>query len=170
MRLRAFLVIFVLFFLEISVQNILLDQAPALVIIGIVFFALTDGPVAGFALGAWAGFLFDLLGTGKLGYEMALFAAIGAGCGYLSNVLFRDGFWTQMLLPAGLNIIVQLFNLIWFRRLSGRPINLFVLKEAWDISSLFLTVFASPVVFFLLKNLVRRRRTTRPKVSTQALR
>jgi rod shape-determining protein MreD len=168
MRLRAFLAIFILFFLEISTQNILSDQAPALVLIGVVFFALTDGPVAGFALGAWAGFLFDLLGTGKLGYEMVLFSAMGAACGYLSNVLFRDGFWTQMFLPAGLNILIQLFNLIWFRRLSGRPINWFVLKEAWDVSSLFLTAFSSPVIFFFLKQTVRRRRPARPKVPAQA--
>ncbi len=164
----AFLWISVLFFLQIAAQPIFFDQTPPLVLIGIIFFALSGGPMVGLLTGALAGFLLDLLGTGPLGYEMVVFASAGAFCGFFSNILFRDGLVTQLFVPTAMNFMIQLCNLILFRHLYGRPVYWSVLKEAWDVSSFFLTLFLSPFLFAFLRSVTRssspRRVKARPQV------
>ena len=140
-----------LFFFQIAAQGIFFDQTPSFVLIGVIFFALSRGPMNGFLAGLFGGFLIDLLGIGKMGYESMIFSCVGLICGYLSTFLFRDSLWTQLTVPSLANYLVQLSSLLWFGRLAGRPFQWGIFVDAWNAPGVFLTFFLSPFVFLFLR-------------------
>ncbi len=99
-RIRAFLWVFALFLLQNALNGMFPGKTPPLLAVGVVFFALTEGPSFGLAIGCFAGVFLELFAVGKLGTEIATMGSLGALCGFASTKLFRDSLLTQLLLPA----------------------------------------------------------------------
>ena len=94
---------------------------------GVIFFALTEGPIFGAVLGCFAGFLLDILGAGKLGGSMALFSLVGILAGFSSTKIFYDSLFTQILLPIFCQYMICAGRVYFFiMKLLLRPSDDFV--------------------------------------------
>ena len=151
-RLFAFFWIAALFLTQEMSGFIFPRWAPPFVLIGVLFYALTEGPVFGAVAGCFAGFFFDILGVGKLGGSMAILSGIGAISGLSASKIFYDGFLTPLLLPAAANYLLCFFSLLFYENPAqgkGLPLGLF--RESLILSQPFLTALVSPAVFSFLK-------------------
>ena len=126
-------------------------------LIGVMFYALTEGPVFGAVIGCFAGFLLDVLEVGKLGGSMALFSALGALTGFSASKIFYDGFLTQLLLPVIGNYFLCFFSLLFYGNLSdaGAP-SFGLFRESLTLSQPLLTALVSPAAFSFLKKVGRK--------------
>lgn len=150
-----------MFFLFL-VQNTIHDAFPGSVLpfllAGVIFFALTEGPIFGAVLGCFAGFLLDVLGVGKLGGSMALFSLAGIIAGFSSTKIFYDSLFTQSLLPVFCQYLICAVSLFFVKRLpQGEGADLGILKEALFLSQPWFTVVVSLGVFSFLKKVANPR-------------
>jgi cell shape-determining protein MreD len=138
-RLKAFFWVFALFLVQNALNGFLPGKTPPLLAVGVVFFALTEGPSFGLAIGCFAGVFLELFAVGKLGAEIAAMGSLGALCGFASTKLFRDSLLTQLLLPA------SALALLSFARaaVTGQPAS-----SAWDLAW---AAAVSPFLFAFLK-------------------
>ena len=148
------------------VQNTLHYVFPQIVLpfllSGVIFYALTEGPVFGAVIGCFAGFLLDILGTGKIGGSMAIFSLIGVFTGFSSTKIFYDSFFTQALLPMLSQYAVYVLNLFFIKTFTGvENADLAILKEAFFLSQPWFSILASLTVFSFLKK-VSMPRHSRP--------
>lgn len=97
-------------FLLLLLQNLLhfiFPQIPfPFLLIGLIFYALSEGPFFGLILGCYAGFFLDLFGLGRIGPQIMLFGALGMFAGWSASTLFRDSWPTQVLFPAAANLVL----------------------------------------------------------------
>lgn len=114
-RAWAFVWILALFLAENFLQFLVPGLRAPLMLIGVVFYALYEGPQFGLWIGLAAGLLMDLYGTAKFGPEMAIHGALGVLCGYSASKLFRESLLTQMALPALATYLLYLANAVFFR-------------------------------------------------------
>ena len=159
-QLTGFLWMVFLFLIQETFSDVFWRLHPPLLLIGVIFYAMTEGPIFGAVIGCFAGFLLDILGVGKLGISMAIFALIGALSGFSSAKIFYDSLFTQISLPVLGQFFVCLVNLFFVKAPAGPEI----LKEAFFMSQPWLVVLVSPAVFLFLKKIsfVRHeRRKTR---------
>ncbi len=125
---------------------------PPLMLIGVIFYALTEGPIFGAVIGGYAGFLLDILEVGKLGGSTAIFSGLGVLAGFSASNIFYDSLLTAFLLPALSNYFLCFFSLLFYRNLpqtEGLSIDLF--RESLMLSQPILTAVVSPITFSFLK-------------------
>lgn len=138
----AFFLIFFLFLVQNGAQNLFHRNAPPFVLIGVVFYALSEGPGFGFFIGCYAGLFLEIFTVGKMGTQMMTLGAVGAASGMVSSKIFGDSLATQLFLPAaayGLSLMVHLPS--WRGAVTPAQIGL--------------TVFFSPLVFWFLRQCPR---------------
>lgn len=166
-RFLAFIWIFLLFLIQNGFDFMLAHSLPPLLVIGIIFYALVEGPLFGLVIGAYAGFFLDLFGIGKIGNEMILFSVLGVLSGLASSKLFRESLLTQLLLPTLGNYFASLMNLVLFKiKIQEAWFDAALLGEAFMPWHLLLTAALSPILFSVLKNVsfvkAERRRAWGP--------
>lgn len=148
----AFIWIFALFLFQNTLIFIWPGWVPPLLVTGVIFYALTEGPLFGLILGCFAGFFLDLMGVGPLGAEMAVFGILGFVCGSASSKVFRDSAIVQALLPAAGYYLVNSLNLLLFHLKNGdsiAPLTLF--GSALDWPQIIFIAGSSPFIFSFLK-------------------
>jgi rod shape-determining protein MreD len=157
----AFFWIFFLFLFQNATHFIFFSEVPALLLTGIIFFALREGPLFGFIIGIWAGFFLDLFGLGGLGVNMFLLGVMGALSGKLASKIFWDSIFAKILLPPLVEYGTHLSALVFFKmRLEEEWLNGRLFWEALSPLNLVLTAVFAPLVFsFLAKvSFVKSRR------------
>lgn len=152
-RLAAFFWIFLLFLLQNAIGLAFPDILPALVIIGVVFFALAEGPGFGFILGCYAGIFFEIFGVGRIGFEILFFSLLGFVSGSSAATIFRDGWFAKIVFPAVAVYIASFFHLAIAKIGAEEAIGPFLLIESFSWPVLFWTVALSPPLFFLLRKI-----------------
>lgn len=161
-RLFAFFSIGMLFLVQNSLNYLFYLKAPALVLIGLLFYALSEGPLFGALLGLWAGFLMDLFGAGRPGFWMGAFAATGYFSGVISSKVFQDGLLTQIALPVGALYCVTFAEAWVLRSQSGEGAGFGLAVAAFLPWPLLVTALCSPWLFSYLRRWTpnaRRRRS-----------
>ena len=162
-RLSAFIWIFFLFL----AQNTFLSSwpsrsFPALLVTGTVFYGVFEGPVFGLFAGLYAGFFLDVLGTGRLGIEAAVWGTLGLLAGLVSAKIFRESFFTRFLLTPLAGYTAALSNLAVLKcTMPEERLDFSVLGEAFHFWELAFTACLAPLVFGLLKRvsfIPKRRR------------
>jgi rod shape-determining protein MreD len=151
-----------LFFIQNFFDLLFPGMAPALVLIGVVYFALRGGPVAGLIFGAYAGALIELYGQGSLGFYIAAWAAAGLGAGYLSRQVFPDSLVAEILIPGAASYLLCLAELFYRQLGEGGAFPWWGLVEALQPATLVSTILSSLILFSWLRKLPARRRRTRP--------
>lgn len=80
----------------------------------VVCLGMFEREIAGAALGLFAGILWDgVSGLGD-GYNALFFAAVGACCGLLINVLMRNHLLTALILSAAANLLYVSLYVLFF--------------------------------------------------------
>ncbi len=157
-RLAAFFWIFVLFLVQNSIVYLFPEKAPALVLIGVLYYSLFEGAASGFAAGAWGGLLLDLFSQGRPGFFMAAFALSGGLCGAASSKIFEDSWLTEILLPS-----VSLYCIFFVEHLvlqmqSGETSIASAFSNAFLFWPLFTTAVCAPWIFTRLRKISPRQR------------
>ena len=148
----SFIWIFFLFLIQNTLDTVFACPLPPLLLIGVIFYALTEGPFFGFVIGCAAGFFLDLFGIGRIGTEMVFFGTLGALSGLAAAKIFRESLLTQILLPTLSHFIATFCNLLIFKMMLHEEWALFDLfKEALLNPQLLLTAALSPFIFRFLK-------------------
>jgi cell shape-determining protein MreD len=149
---RAFVCLFALFLAQNAAQYVFPESTPPLVLIGLLFFALSGGPLYGLALGLFAGIFFEIFGIGKMGLQMAVFGVLGASAGALSSKIFRESLFGEILLPAAANYFAAVANCLILKTLLEADPDLWsALGEAFSWRQLILTLLFSPLIFSALR-------------------
>ncbi len=138
-RLEAFFWVFVLFLLQNVLNGLFPGKTPPLLAVGVVFFALTEGPSFGLAIGCFAGLFLELFTVGRFGTEIAAMGSLGALCGFASTKLFRDSLLTQLLLPSSALALLSFVRM----SITGQP--------ASTVSDLIWAAASAPFLFAFLK-------------------
>lgn len=150
-RILAFLWIFIFFLLQNGLQFVFPDRAPLLLLIGVVFYGLSEGPVFGFCLGLYAGFFMDIFGVGKLGLQITFFGLLGLLSGCAKSKVFSESLPTAILFPAIAYYLLLCLNFIttriFFEGGAEAPV---VFREALSIQALILMAVLSPFIFSFL--------------------
>ncbi len=137
------------------VQNtlsfIFLDSLPPLLLIVVIFYALSEGSSFGFLAGCWAGFLVDLFGVGQLGYGMAVYGFIGVASGFIALKIFRDSVFTKFILPGLATYAATLLSLMVARFSAQEAVTTGILVEAFFWPHLLGVIVISPFLFSFLK-------------------
>ena len=158
-KVLAFLWIFIFFLLQNSLQFALPERAPLLLLIGVVFYGLSEGPLFGFLIGLYAGFFMDIFGVGKLGLQMSFFGSLGLLSGYAKSKVFSESLLTAILFPALAYYLLFCLNFIATRIFfEGEAEAPAVFREALSIPALILMAVVSPFVFSFLHRFSLRRR------------
>ncbi len=122
-------------------------------LIGVIFYALSEGPVFGFSVGCFAGFFMDLLGATRIGPQMLAFGTMGLLVGGSASTVFRDSLWTQFFFPALLQFGCIVFNRLVIQNFDGgAPGGFYYFGSGAEWRSLVLTVLCSPFFFRFLKS------------------
>ena len=124
-------------------------------LVAVVFYALSRGPVFGMALGLWAGFLMDLFGIGRMGPGILIYSMTGAVVGLAYEKLFLESLWTQILLPVFAQFFLRFFYLIILNASSDPSAESFpfilLFRESVCSSSILWAAFWGPVLCRFLK-------------------
>lgn len=150
-RPAAFFILFTIFLMENAIGFFFKENAPALLLIAVLFYSFSEGPVFGSVAGLWAGFLLDLLGVGRIGFFMTAYAGVGLLSGAVSSKVFQEGFFTEILLPAACLLVVLTAEAWIILRASDEaagPIHLLQAQRPWKILA---TVVVSPWLFSTLR-------------------
>jgi len=151
-----------LFLAQNSLNYLFYLKAPALVLVGVLFYALSEGPSFGALVGLWAGFLMDLFEMGRPGFWMSTLAATGYFSGVISSTVFQDSLLTQIVLPVGALYSVTFAEAWVLRSQSGEGVGFGLLGAAFLPWPLITTAFCSPWLFSRLHRWTpgaRRRRS-----------
>lgn len=141
-----------------AIQSIFPWVVSPFLLIGVIYYALTEGPVFGAVIGCFAGFLLDILGLGKLGESMTLFSLVGIFAGFSSTKIFYDSFFTQMILPVLSHYAICLVHLFFVKQFpQGEVANVSMVKEAFFLSQPWWTMLTSLGVFSLLRKVSAAR-------------
>lgn len=144
--------ILALFLLQNSLQFLLSDSVPWIVLSGVLFYGMQEGPIFGCLVGGYAGFFPDLFGTGPLGVSMAVFGGLGYLAGVVGSKLFSESVVTQVMLSTAAYIVaVCLHLLIHGVFLQGQIFSFVLFREAFRPVPIALMAAASPIIFAYLK-------------------
>lgn len=136
-----------LFLLQNSLNYIFPGRIPSFILIGVVYYALLDGPKAGMIVGLFGGFFLDLFGSGRPGFSMFAYALSGVLAGFISSKIFRDSLLTEIFLPCFCFYGVTLMEVLSVKSQLGESAGLEVLAEAFLFWPIVTTVLASPILF-----------------------
>ncbi|GEM_PF-1096770 len=150
---RAFLWLFVLFLAQNALHYVFLRNTPPLLLVGVVFYGLSGGPVAGLAAGCFAGVFLELFSAGRIGWQMITLGLVGIAAGSLSTKLFREGLLTQILLPPLCNYLASILSLLVFQSSlrGGEALGWGIFFEAFSWPQAFLAAMTGPIIFPFLK-------------------
>ena len=147
-------VLFFLFLVQNFFSFILPIRVPAFLLVGVIFYALFEGPWFGFFLGLLSGLLLELFGIGKMGCLILSFGFVGSLSGFLASKIFRDSWLTQILSPIFFAYVLNILNLLMDRIYFGEgPVGLAILKDAFSFFDFLFLAVLSPVLFFVLKRI-----------------
>ena len=148
-KIFPFVWVSVVFLVQNALNFAFPQRTPALLLCAVLFYAFSEGPVFGMLLGAYAGLLLEIFGTGRFGYEILVFAATGFLFGRGTKTFFRESFFLSFLVPVLAFYFMTVLRLLIFHLSSGEGFpSADELWFPWET----LTVFAvCPVVFFFLK-------------------
>ncbi len=143
-----------LFYVQNAAAFLFPVNCPAILLAGVLFFAMHEGPGAGWVFGMAAGFLAELLSTGRFGLHMVLYGAAGFIGGSSSSAIFRDGIFSKSLLPAVLDYGMTLAGLAFSQAvLQYRAPDIGLIAEAFMPGRLFMTALFSPFIFRFLRRI-----------------
>jgi rod shape-determining protein MreD len=91
------------------------------VLIGVLYFGLSRGPLTGEMLGVVWGLLMDASTLGLIGLHAVLYAGAGYSAGTLRRQLDEKKVWTQTIFTAGISLLYVLFYFILDRIFSPAP-------------------------------------------------
>ncbi len=123
---------------------------PNFILIGVICYALTNGPLIGMIVGAFGGFFLDILGTTTLGFSVFSYALSGLIVGLMSTRIFRESFLTEILLPCFCYYGVTIFEVISVKYQAGESVGAEVLLEGFLLWPFLATMAVSPLIFSLL--------------------
>ncbi len=150
-KIAPFFWIFILFLLQNALGNAFELKAPILLLAGLLFYALSEGPFFGAILGAYAGLLLEIFGLGRMGAEILVFSAAGLVFGQTARTFFRESLLSQFLFPVLAFYFVVISRFIIDQASSGAGFDISLAGAAllpYDVAM----VFAStPVIFFVLR-------------------
>ncbi len=156
-RLQALGGVLLFVWAEMFLRSFFPSLTPSLTVIGVVFYALYEGPAFGAILGAWAGFFSDLLIAGPMGQEMLILGSVGFVAALSSGFFFRESALTSGVLPP-LMMLWAFFWRIAFLKPGESIWSRFV--DLWQLADFFQIVVnlaASILIFNLLSHRPRRR-------------
>ena len=161
-RLVALVWVFVLFLIQNGLHTLFADQAPWVLLAGVLFYSMLEGPLFGLLIGCYAGFFLDLFGTGSFGISMAIFGFMGLLSGVSGAKLFSESPVTQVLIPTAACYLVLWLNLLIYRMaIQGDAFSFKFFMDAFLPWQLTLMAVSSPVVFVCLKKLSLNKRRRR---------
>lgn len=149
-RLGAVATVFFFFLVQNTLGLVFSEYAPALVLIAVVYYGLTQGPSFGFLLGVAAGIFFEIFSVGKIGYEMMALGLCGLLAGYTATAFFRENLLARVVLPAVLVYGETLFRLVIDGGVREAGSVFGALRDAFVWPTILSTAIFSPVVFRLL--------------------
>ena len=152
-RLFAFIILFVIFLAENTLNFFLREATPSLLLVTVLFFSFAEGAAFGAFAGLWAGFLLDLLGLGKPGLFMSAFACVGLASGTVSSKVFQDSLFAEILLPVVCLYGVMLAEAWAIAHASGEAAGPYLVAEAFRPWKLLSTVLISPWLFARLRRM-----------------
>jgi len=152
-RFLAFIWIFLLFLIQNAVFSAWAGRPfPIFLVMGVVFYGLFEGPFFGLAAGLYAGIFLDVMGTGKLGAQMAILGFLGMFAGFVSTKIFRESLFTQILLTSLVSYLVNLLNLAILQiMLPDEHLSFSVIQEAFHFWELAVTAILTPPIFDILR-------------------
>jgi len=157
-RLAGLFWIFVLFLIQNSLVYVFPEKAPALVLIGVLYYSLFEGAASGFIAGAWGGLLLDLFSQGRPGFFTAAFAGSAGLCGIVSSKIFEDSWLTEVILPCLSLYAVMLAQHLFFLWRAQEPITFAVIPGSFLPWPLFTTALCAPWLFTRLRRFSPRQR------------
>ena len=150
-KIIPFFLIFCLFLLQNAIALLFPQKTPTLLLIAVLFYALSEGPLFGALLGAFAGALLEIFGQGRMGSDTVVLAAAGFIFGHSARTFFRESLLAQFFFPVLAFYFVALSRLVLYQISSGGGFDLSFIRAVllpWDVA----VVFASaPVIFFCLR-------------------
>ncbi len=156
--LGSFVWLGVLFLAQNTLFYLFPEKAPSLVLIGVLYYALFEGALAGLVAGCWGGLLLDLFSQGSPGFFTISFAASGGLCGIASSKIFEDSWLSEVVLPAisfyGVTLALQI---LWLTQ-NGERLGPAVLAGSFLPWPLLTTALCAPWLFNRLRKLSPRRR------------
>ena len=158
-RLAGMFWIFVLFLAQNTLVYIFPEKAPALILIGVLYYSLFEGAVSGFIAGAWGGLLLDLFSQGRPGFFTAAFAVSGGLCGVASSKIFEDSWLTEAILPFLSLYAVLLVQKIFLLIGAEEPVKFAAISGAFLLWPLLTTALCAPWIFSRLRKLSPRQRS-----------
>ena len=150
---------FALFLAQNTLVYIFPEKAPALILIGALYYSLFEGAASGFVAGAWGGLLLDLFSQGRPGFFTAAFAVSGGLCGIVSSKIFEDSWLTEIILPFLSLYVVFLTQHLFILVRAEEPITLSAVSGAFLPWPLLTTAICAPWVFSRLRKLSPRQRS-----------
>lgn len=151
-RFFAFIWIFLFALLQNTLHFIFPAEIFPFLLVGVIFYALSEGPVFGWVIGCAAGFFLDLLGVGRIGPQIFLYGLLGAVSGGSASILFRDSVWTQWLFPLVSNAALIVLNRFLFQELLWEESGPVFFGTGAEWRSFLLVLFLSPFIFRFLKS------------------
>lgn len=127
-------------------------------LIAVIFYAMSEGPGFGFAIGCFAGLFLDILAVGKIGPQTLAFGVAGLAAGGAASTLFRDSLWTQFLFPAVVSGAWILFSRLYYQSIYSVPSESAVWPSGAEWRSLVMTLMLAPFLFRFLKHASFERR------------
>ncbi len=161
-KLSSFFWIFGLFLIQNSLNYIFPGKMPNCILVGVLCYALMDGPLTGMILGAFGGFFLDLLGTNTLGFSMFSYSLLGALVGFMSTRIFRENILTEILLPCLGYYGVTILEVMAVKYQSGESIGVEVLIEGFLVWPFLTTMIVSPFIFSFLGKSTNPSHRNRP--------
>lgn len=150
-KIFPFFWIFFIFLLQNAVTFLFPQKAPTLLLITVLFYALSEGPWFGALLGAFAGLLLEVFGLGRMGGEILVLSFAGFLFGQSAGTFFRESIFAQILLPVLAFYLTTFLRFVLFAVSAGEGVSFSVLRESclsWDILGV---LVVSPLIFFFLK-------------------
>lgn len=159
-RFTAFFWVLLIFLFENFLRSFLSGLTPFILMLSIIFYALAEGPMFGFVIGLFGGFLVDALLPGSLGPATLAFSLTGLFCGLFSSKIFRESVLTQLFLPLFSSVFLLIF-LHLFQHLQTNYEDFGFFSAGIYFWNVLITVILSPFFLSFLKKVsfVRKERT-----------
>ena len=150
-RFGAAALIFLLFLLQNFLNYLAPGRVPSLLLIGVIYYSLNQGPRFGMLLGLFAGFLLELFGQGGFGFYMVQLAVLGLLSGFVSSKVFQDSLLAEILLPALAAYGCLLSEAMFMRAAAGESAGWECFVQAFQPWVFVGTAFLAPLLFSRLQ-------------------
>lgn len=153
-KIFPFFWVFFFFLLQNTIGFFIPQRTPALLLLAILYYALSEGAGYGALLGAFAGLLLEIFGQGKMGAEVAVFAAAGWFFGRGGSAFFRESLFSQFLFPLLAFYFVALTRLAIYQIAAGE-FDASLLGATFMPYDALVVLASAPVLFFFLRKVSR---------------